>query len=43
MTFNYYQLKALETAINRNGKNELFHLALGLAGETGSICRPPRY
>lgn len=34
MTFNYYQLKALETAINRNGKNELFHLALGLAGET---------
>lgn len=37
MTFNYYQLKALETAINRNGKNELFHLALGLAGETGEV------
>lgn len=37
MILNYYQQRALQTAINRNGKNELFHLALGLAGETGEV------
>lgn len=37
MTFDDYQLAALRTAdLKRN--NELFHLVLGLVGETGEIA-----
>lgn len=37
MDFNTYQSKALTTAINHDSPNEIFHLALGLAGETGEV------
>ena len=37
MDFSTYQSKALTTAINHDSPNEIFHLALGLAGETGEV------
>lgn len=37
MDFNTYQSKALTTAINHESPYEIFHLALGLAGETGEV------
>jgi len=38
MTFDEYQQAALRTARGKDEKNELFHLVLGLAGETGEIA-----
>lgn len=38
MEMNEYQLLALKTAAQRTKHNELFHLVLGLAGETGEIA-----
>jgi NTP pyrophosphatase (non-canonical NTP hydrolase) len=38
MTFDEYQQAALRTARAKNKKNELFHLVLGLVGETGEIA-----
>ena len=37
MNFSEYQKLALRTAASKDKKNELFHLVLGLAGETGEI------
>jgi NTP pyrophosphatase (non-canonical NTP hydrolase) len=37
MTFNDYQAAALKTA-DLKRKNELFHLVLGLVGESGEIA-----
>lgn len=37
MNMRYYQQRALSTARDKNSKNELFHLLLGLSGETGEI------
>nr|DAU46638.1 MAG TPA: NTP-PPase-like protein [Caudoviricetes sp.] len=37
MNFNEYQKLALTTAINHDSPNEIYHLALGLAGETGEV------
>jgi NTP pyrophosphatase (non-canonical NTP hydrolase) len=37
MTFDEYQERALRTA-RTDKKNELYHLALGLVGETGEIA-----
>ena len=37
MTLDEYQRLALRTAANKSKKNELFHLLLGLVGETGEI------
>jgi NTP pyrophosphatase (non-canonical NTP hydrolase) len=38
MTFDEYQRLALRTAAPKTKKNELFHLVLGLVGETGEIA-----
>ncbi len=38
MTFDEYQARALKTAAPKDKKNELFHLLLGLVGETGEIA-----
>lgn len=38
MTFDEYQKLALRTARDPNKKDELFHLVLGLMGETGEIA-----
>lgn len=38
MTFDEYQQQALRTAADKTKKNELFHLVLGLVGETGEIA-----
>lgn len=38
MTFEEYQSKALRTAASKDKPNELFHLVLGLVGETGEIA-----
>lgn len=38
MNLSEYQQKALLTASQRTKKNELFHLLLGLVGETGEIA-----
>lgn len=38
MTFDEYQKLALRTAADRDKKNELFHLVLGLVGESGEIA-----
>lgn len=38
MTFDEYQKLALRTAADKSKKNELFHLVLGLVGETGEIA-----
>ena len=38
MNMNDYQQKALRTANPRDKKNELFHLLLGLCGESGEIA-----
>ena len=38
MNLNDYQTKALRTANQRDRKNELFHLLLGLCGEAGEIA-----
>lgn len=38
MNLNEYQKKALRTASPHDKKNELFHLLLGLCGETGEIA-----
>jgi NTP pyrophosphatase (non-canonical NTP hydrolase) len=38
MTLNDYQTAALRTANPKEKKNELFHLLLGLCGETGEIA-----
>ena len=38
MTIDDYQQAALRTAAPRTKKNELFHLVLGLAGESGEIA-----
>ena len=38
MNFDEYQEKALRTAADTKKKNELFHLVLGLVGETGEIA-----
>lgn len=35
---NDYQTKALRTAREKTAKDELFHLALGLCGESGEIA-----
>lgn len=37
MTFDEYQQKALRTA-RKDKKDELFHLVLGLVGETGEVA-----
>lgn len=37
MTFEEYQRGAIKTARDKSAKNELFHLLLGLVGETGEI------
>ena len=37
MTLDDYQRLALRTASDKSKRNELFHLLLGLAGETGEI------
>ena len=37
MTLNEYQRLALRTASDKSKRNELFHLLLGLTGETGEI------
>jgi NTP pyrophosphatase (non-canonical NTP hydrolase) len=38
MDLNDYQKAALRTAAPKEKKNELFHLLLGLVGETGEIA-----
>src|SRR3954468_13721099 len=38
MKMNAYQQAALRTAAPRDKHNELFHLLLGLVGETGEIA-----
>lgn len=38
MTFDDYQQAALRTAADTKQKFELFHLVLGLVGETGEIA-----
>ena len=38
MDLNEYQAAALRTAAPRTKKNELFHLVLGLVGETGEVA-----
>ncbi|WP_030156549.1 MULTISPECIES: nucleoside triphosphate pyrophosphohydrolase family protein [unclassified Glycomyces] len=38
MDMNEYQQAALRTAAPRDKHNELFHLLLGLVGETGEIA-----
>lgn len=38
MDFNEYQRLALRTAASKEKNNELFHLFLGLCGETGEIA-----
>lgn len=38
MTFDEYQKLALRTAADKDKKNELFHLLLGLVGEAGEIA-----
>jgi len=38
MTFDEYQQAALRTAPPADKKNELFHLVLGLVGESGEIA-----
>lgn len=38
MTFDEYQQAALRTAADTKKKNELFHLVLGLVGESGEIA-----
>ncbi|MFF1822127.1 nucleoside triphosphate pyrophosphohydrolase family protein [Kribbella sp. NPDC051587] len=38
MDLNTYQQAALRTAAPKDKKNELFHLLLGLVGETGEIA-----
>ncbi len=38
MTFDEYQQAALLTARDRSKKNEVFHLILGLVGESGEIA-----
>lgn len=38
MTFDDYQKQALLTAAPKTKKNELFHLLLGLVGESGEIA-----
>ena len=38
MTFSEYQKSALKTAMPKTENNELFHLVLGLVGETGEIA-----
>lgn len=38
MTFDEYQQTALKTAADTKKKNELFHLVLGLVGESGEIA-----
>lgn len=38
MTFDDYQNQALKTARPKTEKNELFHLLLGLVGESGEIA-----
>ena len=38
MTMDEYQQLALRTAADRTKNNELFHLILGLVGETGEIA-----
>ncbi|MEU8820455.1 nucleoside triphosphate pyrophosphohydrolase family protein [Actinoplanes sp. NPDC048796] len=38
MNLNDYQKAALRTAAPRDKHNEVFHLLLGLAGETGEIA-----
>ncbi|UPK76314.1 nucleoside triphosphate pyrophosphohydrolase family protein [Nocardioidaceae bacterium SCSIO 66511] len=38
MDMNGYQLAALRTAAPADKQNELFHLLLGLVGETGEIA-----
>lgn len=38
MTFDEYQKSALRTARSKDARNELFHLVLGLVGETGEIA-----
>lgn len=37
MTFDEYQQAALRTARDPKKKNEIFHLVLGLVGESGEI------
>jgi NTP pyrophosphatase (non-canonical NTP hydrolase) len=38
MQMNDYQKSALKTARDKNEKDELFHLLLGLCGEAGEIA-----
>ena len=38
MKMNEYQQLALHTAAGRTKKNELFHLVLGLVGESGEVA-----
>lgn len=38
MDLNEYQKRALRTASPKDKKNELFHLLLGLCGESGEIA-----
>jgi NTP pyrophosphatase (non-canonical NTP hydrolase) len=38
MTFDDYQKAALRTARAHNDRDELFHLVLGLVGETGEVA-----
>jgi NTP pyrophosphatase (non-canonical NTP hydrolase) len=38
MNLNEYQQLALRTARDKNAKDELFHLLLGLCGEAGEIA-----
>lgn len=38
MNLQDYQTKALRTAAPKDKKNELFHLLLGLCGESGEIA-----
>lgn len=38
MNLNDYQTAALRTAAPKDKKNELFHLLLGLCGESGEIA-----
>jgi len=38
MTFEEYQKLALRTAAGKEKNNELFHLVLGLVGESGEIA-----
>ncbi len=38
MTFDEYQKQALSTGRDKNAQDELFHLVLGLVGESGEIA-----